>query len=152
MFVNFFFVFQRLCDLQFDTYPIIASTIDDSPGARKHYFINDIIHTKSKPSRQSVTRLKQELSTLSTALPPGIFVRIDESRMDVIQACIIGPEETPYENGLFMFDILLPPDYPFSPPKCQSMTTGNNTFRFNPNLYADGKVCLSLLGTWSGPK
>lgn len=23
--------------------------------------------------------------------------------------------------------------------------------RFNPNLYAEGKVCLSLLGTWSGP-
>jgi hypothetical protein len=23
--------------------------------------------------------------------------------------------------------------------------------RFNPNLYSDGKVCLSLLGTWSGP-
>ena len=23
-------------------------------------------------------------------------------------------------------------------------------FRFNPNLYADGKVCLSLLGTWHG--
>ena len=22
--------------------------------------------------------------------------------------------------------------------------------RFNPNLYADGKVCLSLLGTWHG--
>jgi hypothetical protein len=23
--------------------------------------------------------------------------------------------------------------------------------RFNPNLYINGKVCLSLLGTWSGP-
>lgn len=23
--------------------------------------------------------------------------------------------------------------------------------RFNPNLYANGKVCLSILGTWSGP-
>jgi len=23
--------------------------------------------------------------------------------------------------------------------------------RFNPNLYANGKVCLSTLGTWSGP-
>ena len=23
--------------------------------------------------------------------------------------------------------------------------------RFNPNLYENGKVCLSLLGTWSGP-
>ena len=30
------------------------------------------------------------------------------------------------------------------------MTTGGGTVRFNPNLYANGKVCLSLLGTWSG--
>ncbi|CAN0076319.1 unnamed protein product [Discosporangium mesarthrocarpum] len=32
------------------------------------------------------------------------------------------------------------------------MTTGGGTVRFNPNLYADGKVCLSLLGTWDGEK
>ena len=30
------------------------------------------------------------------------------------------------------------------------MTTGGGTVRFNPNLYNCGKVCLSLLGTWSG--
>ena len=30
------------------------------------------------------------------------------------------------------------------------MTTGGGTFRFNPNLYSNGKVCLSLLGTWHG--
>lgn len=30
-------------------------------------------------------------------------------------------------------------------------TTGGGTVRFNPNLYANGKVCLSILGTWSGP-
>ncbi len=29
-------------------------------------------------------------------------------------------------------------------------TTGNGAIRFNPNLYACGKVCLSLLGTWQG--
>lgn len=29
-------------------------------------------------------------------------------------------------------------------------TTGHGTVRFNPNLYADGKVCLSVLNTWSG--
>jgi baculoviral IAP repeat-containing protein 6 len=33
----------------------------------------------------------------------------------------------------------------------QLKTTGGGTVRFNPNLYACGKVCLSLLGTWSGP-
>lgn len=31
------------------------------------------------------------------------------------------------------------------------LTTGGGCVRFNPNLYVCGKVCLSLLGTWSGP-
>jgi baculoviral IAP repeat-containing protein 6 len=51
----------------------------------------------------------------------------------------------------FEFDIFLPLDYPNSPPKVTLMTTGQGKVRFNPNLYANGKVCLSLLGTWSGP-
>ena len=29
-------------------------------------------------------------------------------------------------------------------------TTGGGTVRFNPNLYRNGKICLSLLGTWHG--
>ena len=33
----------------------------------------------------------------------------------------------------------------------QFLTTGGGKARFNPNLYAEGKVCLSLLGTWAGP-
>jgi baculoviral IAP repeat-containing protein 6 len=40
--------------------------------------------------------------------------------------------------------------YPDSEPKVLLHTTGMNKVRFNPNLYASGKVCLSLLGTWSG--
>lgn len=32
------------------------------------------------------------------------------------------------------------------------LRTGGGTVRFNPNLYNCGKVCLSLLGTWSGAK
>ena len=41
--------------------------------------------------------------------------------------------------------------YPSKPPAVQLMTTGAGSVRFNPNLYDTGKVCLSLLGTWSGP-
>eukprot|EP00466_Bigelowiella_natans_P011845 jgi/Bigna1/79474/fgenesh1_pg.62_\ len=37
------------------------------------------------------------------------------------------------------------------PPKMKIITTARGTYRFNANLYANGKVCLSLLGTWSGP-
>ena len=32
------------------------------------------------------------------------------------------------------------------------MPAGGGSVRFNPNLYNCGKVCLSLLGTWSGAK
>mmetsp|Transcript_10330 Transcript_10330/g.30927 ORF Transcript_10330/g.30927 Transcript_10330/m.30927 type:complete len:103 (-) Transcript_10330:836-1144(-) len=44
-----------------------------------------------------------------------------------------------------------PDDYPQSPPRVRNMTTGAGRVRFNPNLYANGKVCLSILGTWKGP-
>ena len=54
------------------------------------------------------------------------------------------------ENGLFEFHAYFPPTYPNEVPRVLLKTTGNGTVRFNPNLYANGKVCLSLLGTWSG--
>ena len=67
--------------------------------------------------------------------------RVDETRVDVIKAMIIGPEGTPYENGCFMFDIFLPYEYNHHCPTVKYMTTNGGNFRYNPNLYADG-VCL----------
>lgn len=43
-----------------------------------------------------------------------------------------------------------PRDYPLRPPNVQLKTTYGNTVRFNPNLYENGQVCLSILGTFSG--
>jgi len=67
-----------------------------------------------------------------------------------MSALITGPSDTPYSGGCFVFDIFFPDAYPNGPPYVWLRTTGNDTFRFNPNLYDSGKVCLSLLGTWSG--
>ena len=80
----------------------------------------------------------------------GIYCHIDESNIQNIKALIIGPSETPYENGFYLFDINFPNDYPFTPPKVKFLTYEPG-IRFNPNLYTNGKVCLSILGTWSGP-
>jgi ubiquitin-conjugating enzyme E2 Z len=80
----------------------------------------------------------------------GIYCNIDESNIQNIKAMIIGPPNTPYENGFYFFDIDFPNDYPFSPPKVKFLTYEAG-IRFNPNLYTNGKVCLSILGTWSGP-
>lgn len=63
---------------------------------------------------------------------------------------IAGPEGTPYAGGLFEFDCFMPLQYPHVPPLFHLRTTGGGRVRFNPNLYNNGKVCLSLLGTWHG--
>ncbi|XP_052131333.1 ubiquitin-conjugating enzyme E2 Z-like [Frankliniella occidentalis] len=83
--------------------------------------------------------------------PYGIFGVPDENDFQKFHAIITGPDETPYEKGFFYFILTFPDDYPLTPPAVQFMTTGGGTVRMNPNLYACGKVCLSLLGTWHGP-
>ena len=49
-----------------------------------------------------------------------IFVRVYESRMDLLRAVIIGAEGTPYHDGLFFFDIFFPSGYPSVPPVSNS--------------------------------
>lgn len=63
---------------------------------------------------------------------------------------IVQSQNEPYFGGIFEFHVFFPHEYPNVPPKVHFMTTGGGKIRFNPNLYAEGKVCLSLLNTWSG--
>lgn len=78
--------------------------------------------------------------------PPGLFVVSDEEDFMVIHSVIVGPMETPYEGGFFYFLVRCPPKYPIEPPLVKLMTTDAGRVRFNPNLYRNGKVCLSILG------
>ncbi|KAI9003894.1 ubiquitin-conjugating enzyme/RWD-like protein, partial [Hyaloraphidium curvatum] len=101
-------------------------------------------------------RINQEAATLSTSLPApepssSIFLRVDDNSFDKWRFIITGPaEDTPYAYGCFLFDTSFGAGYPHEPPSVRILTTGKGTCRFNPNLYADGKVCLSLLNTWQG--
>uniref|UniRef100_A0A0A9EZX4 UBC core domain-containing protein n=1 Tax=Arundo donax TaxID=35708 RepID=A0A0A9EZX4_ARUDO len=67
--------------------------------------------------------------------------------MDLLRAVMIGPQGTPYHDGLFFFDAQFPASYPATAPVVYYHSGG---LRLNLNLYACGKVCLSLLGTWHG--
>jgi ubiquitin-protein ligase len=66
-------------------------------------------------------------------------------------ACVFGPTDTPYEDCPMIYRIQIPSEYPFESPKFTFLTNDGET-RFHPNMYVEGKVCLSILGTWSGPK
>jgi len=71
------------------------------------------------------------------------------TKLDVL---IVGPEGTPYQGGFFHFFVSFGNDYPFQPPRVKLMTTDNAKVRFNPNFYNNGKICLSILHTWAGPR
>lgn len=62
----------------------------------------------------------------------------------------VGPSDTPYSGGFYIFKAQFPDIYPFQPMKMESLTQGDEV-RKHPNLYRCGKCCFSFLGTWSGP-
>ena len=64
-------------------------------------------------------------------------------------ALVFGPDDSLYRYGAYMFEFTYPAQYPFVPPKVTYLTNDGKT-RFNPNLYRNGKVCISLLNTWKG--
>uniref|UniRef100_A0A0K8ULW2 Ubiquitin-conjugating enzyme E2 O n=1 Tax=Bactrocera latifrons TaxID=174628 RepID=A0A0K8ULW2_BACLA len=111
-----------------------------------HKFQLTIFHPNN--AQQYYRAVQREHRMLKTSLPPGVWVKVFEDRMDLLSVMIEGPKKTPYEDGLFFFDIQLGREYPKSPPLCHYISYCSD--RLNPNLYEDGKVCISLLGTWAG--
>ncbi|KAJ1325521.1 ubiquitin-conjugating enzyme E2 Z [Microdochium nivale] len=63
-------------------------------------------------------------------------------------AYVVGPADTPYQHKLALLRFEIPTRYPMVPPTVKFIQhTGG---RIHPNLYVEGKVCLSILGTWPG--
>jgi ubiquitin-protein ligase len=80
----------------------------------------------------------------------GIYYWFDDSDIRKGAALVRGHAGTPYEGLLGLYDFVFPDEYPFSPPQVLWKTHDGIT-RFHPQLYKGGKVCLSILGTWTGP-
>lgn len=94
-------------------------------------------------------RIMKDIMDIEKNPIENIFYNTNEDNMEKGYAMIIGPENTPYENGFYFFEFIFPSNYPFIPPKVY-FRTGDNKTRFNPNFYVNGYVCLSLLNTWPG--
>eukprot|EP00163_Fabomonas_tropica_P030757 TRINITY_DN7091_c0_g2_i2.p1 TRINITY_DN7091_c0_g2~~TRINITY_DN7091_c0_g2_i2.p1 ORF type:complete len:214 (+),score=17.25 TRINITY_DN7091_c0_g2_i2:211-852(+) len=105
----------------------------------------------AKPNPDAVRRVMAEIFDFHKAPIEGLFIKPHDKDVMTVEALIVGPMDTPYAGGFFHFRLRFPNDYPYSPPAVKLITTDGNSVRFNPNLYASGKVCLSILGTWPGP-
>lgn len=102
-------------------------------------------------TKETLHRLLQDVKEImkNPLDSQGIYYVHDESDMLKGYALIIGPKETPYQYGYYFFRIEYPYDYPHRPPTVKYLTNDGST-RFHPNLYRNGKVCLSILNTWKG--
>ncbi|KAF7013408.1 hypothetical protein CFC21_027493 [Triticum aestivum] len=112
-----------------------------------HHYIDNVGQGPSGGKRW-VKAVQKEWKILeNNNLPDTIYVRVFEDRMDLLRAVIVGASGTPYHDGIFFFDLHLPPSYPDVPPMVYYHSFG---LRLNPNLYNSGTVCLSLLNTFGG--
>ncbi|KAG5219193.1 ubiquitin-conjugating enzyme family protein [Salix suchowensis] len=118
---------------------------DTAKDPLDHHFLDS--NGQINNGRKWLKKVQQDWNILQNNLPDEIYVRVYEYQMDLLRATIIGAYGTPYQDGLFFFDFHLPPEYPDVPPSAYYHSGG---WQINPNLYEEGKVCLSLLNTWTG--
>jgi ubiquitin-conjugating enzyme (huntingtin interacting protein 2) len=91
-------------------------------------------------------RIVKEVEEIKRDTSSGVKVEVDEMNPNHLVGSIHGPEDTPYHKGLFKVDIVIPSDYPFTPPKMKFLTK-----IWHPNVSSQtGAICLDILkDAWS---
>mmetsp|Transcript_12372 Transcript_12372/g.25561 ORF Transcript_12372/g.25561 Transcript_12372/m.25561 type:complete len:155 (-) Transcript_12372:284-748(-) len=90
-------------------------------------------------------RIVKETSRLVQEPVAGISATPYTENLRYFSVAIEGPEETPYEKGVFQLELFLPADYPMAPPKVRFLTK-----IYHPNVDKLGRICLDILkDKWS---
>lgn len=78
----------------------------------------DITSSSAKTRIRDVTKAVTALQgQLPVAWGSSVHAAIDEDRPDLFRVLVLPDIETPYAHGAFLFDFMLPKDFPNSPPK-----------------------------------
>jgi ubiquitin-conjugating enzyme E2 S len=91
-------------------------------------------------SAKALRQVLKELKELSEKPPEGVKVLINEERVADVQGEIEGPVGTPFEGGIFRMKLVLPADFPASPPRGFFLTK-----IFHPNVAEAGDICVNTL-------
>ena len=90
-------------------------------------------------------RISKELKNLIADPPSNCSAGPVGDDMFHWQATLMGPKDSPYENGVFFLDINFPTDYPYKPPRVTFATK-----IYHPNINSSGGICLDILkDQWS---
>jgi ubiquitin-conjugating enzyme E2 A len=104
------------------------------------YVTNDDCQTAKK------RLLKDLIQIQSLTLQDGVTAApLNETNLFEWQAMITGPDDTPYEGGLYELNLSIPCNYPVKAPKVRFKTE-----IFHPNIYKNGDICIDILqDQWS---
>lgn len=91
-------------------------------------------------------RLMSDLKDISQSPPEGCSASpASDDDLFIWSATVFGPDETPWEGGIFSLRITFTSDYPEKPPRIRFTTE-----MFHPNVYNDGTLCMDIIqDQWS---
>eukprot|EP00466_Bigelowiella_natans_P020382 jgi/Bigna1/57667/fgenesh1_pm.24_\ len=96
----------------------------------------------SNPVRR---RLMRDYKHFKKHSPQGIMAYADMHSVMIWHAIIFGPDNSPWEGGVFRLHLTFTDEYPNKPPKVIFISK-----MFHPNIYEDGNICLDILqNMWS---
>ncbi|PAA67161.1 hypothetical protein BOX15_Mlig004224g2, partial [Macrostomum lignano] len=90
-------------------------------------------------------RIIKETQRLMAEPVEGIEATPNEANARYFQVTVHGPNDSPYEGGVFRLELFLPEEYPMNAPKVRFMTK-----IYHPNIDRLGRICLDILkDKWS---
>ena len=85
-------------------------------------------------------RIIKETQRLQKEPVAGISCAPYEDNLRYFRVVLQGPQDTPYQGGLFSLEMFLPSEYPMVPPKVRFLTK-----IYHPNIDKLGRICLDIL-------